>query len=226
MPSNTIFSMVVSLLMTVNTPLALFCFVMAGLQLRGEGGINFDANGGFFRWMIWGAIFLTLAQIFAWLAAEGFTAASGGLSATTSSAYTVLIQNAVSDFVYNVVRDRVVPIIAGALVLKALLDTAEGHSPIPSVISALFLLGVGGFFTTAQGWNDGSTYATVDLLKSILTWAMTSVSPMMGIMCIYGAILQFVRKQNWSTLLFVGMAFLSVTAIWSLIQSWAGVTVL
>jgi hypothetical protein len=119
-----------------------------------------------------------------------------------------------------------VPVIAGALVLKSLLDTGEGHSPFPSIISALFLLGVGGFFTQAQGWNDGTEYATSNILKSMLNWAMTSVAPVLGAMSIYGAIVQFVRKQNWSIYVIVGGGLLMVPVLWTLIQKWAGVTIL
>jgi hypothetical protein len=203
--------------------MALFCFVMAGFQLREEGGVNFSSNGGFFKWILWGAVFLTLTGIFAWLTAEfpGVTFGTGGYAPD----YTWHIQTAVTDFVFNVLRDRVVPVVAGALVLKALLDTGEGRSPFPSIIAALFLLGVGGFFTQAQGWNDKSQYATADLLKSMLNWAMNSVAPVLGAMAIYGAIVQFVRKQEWVMYVVVGAGLLIVPALWALIQKWAGVTV-
>ena len=222
MQTPQLFNALYSLLLTCATPLALFCFVMAGFQLREEGGTNFSSNGGFFRWILWGAVFLTLTGIFAWLSAEGFGGAFGASGATAP--YTATIASAVQDFVYNVLRDRIVPVIAGALVLKSLLDTGEGRSPFPSIISALFLLGVGGFFTQAQGWNDGSEYATSNMLKSMLNWAMTSVAPVLGAMSIYGAIVQFVRKQNWSIYVIVGGGLLMVPALWALIQQWAGVT--
>ena len=158
------------------------------------------------------------------MSAEGFGGAFGASGATAP--YTATIASAVQDFVYNVLRDRIVPVIAGALVLKSLLDTGEGHSPFPSIISALFLLGVGGFFTQAQGWNDGTEYATSNILKSMLNWAMTSVAPVLGAMSIYGAIVQFVRKQNWSIYVIVGGGLLMVPVLWTLIQKWAGVTIL
>jgi hypothetical protein len=36
---------------------------MAGFQLREEGGTNFSSNGGFFRWILWGAVFLKEAAV-------------------------------------------------------------------------------------------------------------------------------------------------------------------
>jgi hypothetical protein len=222
MATPRLFNALYSLMLTCATPLALFCFVMAGFQLREEGGTNFSSHGGFFRWILWGAIFLTLTGIFAWLSGEGFAGVFGSGGGTAS--YTAPISKAVQDFVYNILRDRIVPVIAGALVLKALLDAGEGRSPFPSIVSALFLLGVGGFFTQAQGWNDGSTYATADMLKSMLNWAMTSVAPVLGAMSIYGAIVQFMRKQNWGAYVVVGGSLLMVPALWSMVQKWAGVT--
>ncbi len=223
MSGTNLFQLVLSVLMAVKVPLALMCFVAAGLQLRAEGGVNYDANGGFFKWLSWGAVLLTLPQIMSWLSQEGFVGLSG-LNASATSVYTQLMIQAVSDFAYNVIEARLVPIIAGSLVLKGLLDAAEGHSPLPSIISALFLLGISGFFLYVQNLSDTTPYATVDLLGGILTWAMTSVAPMMGVICIYGAILQFLQAKQWGTLLFVGMGFMSITGIWSLVQSWAGVS--
>jgi hypothetical protein len=222
MPTPNLFNAIYWLLLTSATPVALFCFVMAGLQLREEGGTNFSSNGGFFRWILWGAIFLTLTGISAWLSGEGFSGTFG--ASGISASYTTTLAAAFHDFAYNMLLGRIVPVIAGTLVLKSLLDTAEGRSPLPSVISALFLLGVGGFLSQAQGWNDGTTYATADLLKNMLTWAMTSVAPVLGALSIYGAIVQFVRRQNWVIYVVVGAGLLMVPALWTLIQKWVGVT--
>lgn len=220
---NTIFT----ILTTANIPLAILCFVMAGMQLRGEGGVNYDANGGFFRWLAWGAVLLTIAPIMSWLSAEGITAAGnfGGLGGAVSlQPYGSSIVTALTDFVNNILIARIVPVIAGTLVLKALLDTSEGHSPIPSIVSSLFLLGISGFATMAQGWAGTDQYATAELLQSMLNWAMNSVSPVIGVICIYGAIFQFIRRRDWATTLFVGMGFLGVSGIWILVKGWVGVS--
>jgi len=44
-------------------------------------------------------------------------------------------------------------------------------------------------------------------------------------MCVYGAILQYLRRQQWGSLVFSGMAFLAMPAIWTLVQGWMGVSV-
>jgi hypothetical protein len=219
-----LFQAIYTVLIACASPLALFCFITAGFQLRNEGGVNYSSNGSFFKWILWGAIFLTIIPIFAWLNSEGFVAAGTSIGSYSPS-YTAPIQHAVTDFVTNFLLAKIVPVIAGALVLKSLLDAGEGHSPFPSIISALFLLGVDGFYVQAQGWNDGSVYATASVLKGMLNWALNSVAPVLGAMSIYGAILQFVRRQNWVTYVFVGAALLVAPALWSLVQSWAGVSI-
>ena len=214
-------------LTTANLPLALFCFVMAGFQLRAEGGINFDANGSFFRWIMWGAIMATVPEVFSWLGAEGVIPATnmGGLTGA-SAGYTQVLSRAISDFVNTVILDRLVPIMAGALVIKALLDAAEGHSPLPSIFAAIFLLGVNGIWATAEtNWLKTDQYATTEFLEGMLNWAMVSVCPVLGVMCLYTAILQYVKRSEWVTLALVGVAFLGIGGIWSLIQGWVGVTV-
>ncbi len=52
------------MLVTLLPVAALGSIVLAGLRLRGEGGINYDAGGGFFKWLFWGALLLTLPAIF------------------------------------------------------------------------------------------------------------------------------------------------------------------
>ena len=80
----------------------------------------------------------------------------------------------------NVIIPYIVPVLAATLVVKAILDTAEGNSPLPSTIAALFLLGVQGFFNLAVTWNDGTNLATVDLLEQMFVYFATVVCPTVG----------------------------------------------
>src|SRR5258707_12139096 len=95
-----LFQAIYTVLIACASPLALFLFIAAGFQLRNEGGVNYSSNGSFFKWIMWGAIFLTITPILAWLSSEGFTAA-GTTIGTYSPSYTTQIQQAVSDFVNN-----------------------------------------------------------------------------------------------------------------------------
>jgi hypothetical protein len=222
-PVPNLFQALYGVLISAAPSIALFCFITAGFQLRNEGGVNFSSNGGFFKWIAWGAIFSTLSGILAWFVSEHFLAAAQPVGNMTRP-YTVDINQAIIDFVNVYLLAKIVPTIAGALILKSLLDTAEGHSPLPSIISALFLLGVDGFYVQAQTWNDGTPFATASVLQGMLHWALTSVAPVLAVLAIYGAIIQFIRQRDWATYVFAAGALLLAQVLWSLAQSWAGVT--
>ncbi len=48
------------LLFDMAVPAAICTMVLAGIALRQEGGVNFQAGGRFQRWALWSVILLTL----------------------------------------------------------------------------------------------------------------------------------------------------------------------
>src|ERR1700740_3813845 len=62
-----------TLLFDLAVPAAVCTMVLAGMALRQEGGVNFQAGGKFQRWMLWSVILLTLPQFLSWFAAQGIT---------------------------------------------------------------------------------------------------------------------------------------------------------
>jgi hypothetical protein len=211
------------LLTSVGVTLSLACLVMAGLKLREEGGINFHAGGGFFKWLLWAVIFLTLPGIQIWLQSEGVQTTT--LTATTAP-YTSTLQHVLSDFVINYLVGRIVPILAAMLLFKGLLDLTEGRHPMPSIVTALFLLSVQGTYTLMQTWAAGAgTYAVTDVLWSMCSYLFTTISPIVGALCIVGAIFNYIRDREWANLVFGGIGFLTIWGLWSLLQSFAGVSV-
>jgi hypothetical protein len=221
------FQNVYSLLLSLSVVASLSCFVLAAIQLRAEGGVNYDANGGFFKWLFWGAVMLTLPSISLWLSSEGIQASvvtAGGSGGTAG--YVAMISRPISDFTYNYLVPHIVPVLAAALVFKAVLDGAEGLSPLPSIIAALFLLSIQGFFTVAMSWgNNADPYGTASLLMSMFQYAAYTLSPLIGALCIVGAIINYIRGAGWGHLVFSGLGFLSLTGLWALVQVFAGVSV-
>src|ERR671923_130712 len=61
------------LLFDLAVPTAICTMVLAGIALRREGGVNFQAGGGFQRWALWSVILLTLPQFLSWFAAQGIS---------------------------------------------------------------------------------------------------------------------------------------------------------
>jgi hypothetical protein len=209
-----------TLLFDMAVPAAICTMVLAGIALRQEGGVNFQTGGKFQRWVLWSVILLTLPQFLSWFAAQGITmpAQGGGIG----SAWVASLQTSFSGFVSNVVVAKLIPVLAAFCVLKAALDAAEGQSPLPSVISGLFLLSVSGTVQLMQSWNSGSEFATTDMLTSAWNFLAGTILPEAAGLAIVGAIFNYARHRPFMPLVGSGLAFLSVSAIWQLIQAMAG----
>ena len=209
-----------TLLFDMAVPAAICTMVLAGIALRQEGGVNFQTGGKFQRWVLWSVILLTLPQFLSWFAAQGITmpAQGGGIG----SAWVASLQTSFSGFVSNIVVAKLIPVLAAFCVLKAALDAAEGQSPLPSVIAGLFLLSVSGTVQLMQSWNSGSEFATTDMLTSAWNFLAGTILPEAAGLAIVGAIFNYARHRPFMPLVGSGLAFLSVSAIWQLIQAMAG----
>jgi hypothetical protein len=209
-----------ALLFDMAVPAAICTMVLAGIALRQEGGVNFQTGGRFQRWILWSVIFLTLPQFLSWFAAQGITmpAQGGGIG----SAWVANLQASFSGFVSNVVVAKLIPVLAAFCVLKAALDAAEGQSPLASIIAGLFLLSVSGTVQLMQSWNSGSEFATTDMLTSAWNFLAGTILPEAAGLAIVGAIFNYARHRPFMPLVGSGLAFLSVSAIWQLVQAMAG----
>ena len=209
-----------TLLFDMAVPAAICTMMLAGIALRQEGGVNFQPGGRFQRWVLWSVILLTLPQFLSWFAAQGVTlpAQGGGIG----SAWVASLQTSFSGFVSNVVVAKLIPVLAAFCVLKAALDAAEGQSPLASIIAGLFLLSVSGTVQLMQGWNSGSEFATTDMLTSAWNFLAGTILPEAAGLAIVGAIFNYARHRPFMPLVGSGLAFLSVSAIWQLVQAMAG----
>lgn len=210
----------ISLLLDMAVPAAMCTMVLAGIALRREGGVNFQAGGSFQRWVLWSVILLTLPQLLSWFAAQGITmpAQGGGIA----SAWAASVDASFKSFVTNIVVAKLAPLLAAFCVLKAALDAAEGHNPLGSIIAAIFLLSASGTVQLMQSWNSGSQFAVTDMLTSAWNFLAGTILPEAAGLAIAGAILNYARRRPFMPLVGSGLAFLSVSAIWKLIQVMAG----
>jgi hypothetical protein len=209
-----------TLLFDMAVPAAICTMVLAGIALRQEGGVNFQIGGKFQRWMLWSVILLTLPQFLSWFAAQGITMPSQG--GGIGSSWVASLQTSFSGFVSNVVVAKLIPVLAAFCVMKAALDAAEGQSPLASIIAGLFLLSVSGTVQLMQSWNSGSEFATTDMLTSAWNFLAGTILPEAAGLAIVGAIFNYARHRPFMPLVGSGLAFLSVSAIWQLIQAMAG----
>jgi hypothetical protein len=227
MQTPLVFRAILGLLMDMAIPAALGAFVISGMRLRSEGGMNFEAGGGFLKWLFWGCLLLSLPGVSAWLGSEGVPGASQlSIAGATGAPYTAGVERVTNDFVNNFLVGHVVPVVAASLVFKAVLDLSQGYSPLASIIAALFLLGIQGTYNLATGsWmQSGDPYGVTDMLMSAFGYAANRISPIVGGLALSAAILNYVRHRPWGGLVASGLAFLSVTGIWALIIHFSGVS--
>ena len=208
------------LLFDLAVPSAICTMVLAGIALRREGGLDFQAGGHFQKWVLWSVIFLTLPQLLSWLAAQGVTLPAQGGS--IGSPWVMSVETAFNNFVSDVVVTRLVPVLAAFFVLKAVLDAAQGQSPLASVVTAIFLLGTSSTVQLMQSWNSGSQFAMTDMLGSIWNFLAGTILPEAAGIAVVGAILNYARHRPFMPLIGSGLAFLSVSALWKLVQAMAG----
>jgi hypothetical protein len=208
------------LLFDLAVPVAICTMVLAGIALRQEGGVNFQMGGKFQKWALWSVILLTFPQFLSWFAAQGISMPPQGGS--ISSPWVVSVETSLIGFVSNIVVARLVPILAAFCVLKATLDAAEGHSPLSSIVAGIFLLCSSGTVQLMQSWNSGTEVATTDMLTAAWNFLVGIILPEAAGLAIVGAIFNYARHRPFMPLVGSGLAFLSVSAIWTLVQAMVG----
>jgi hypothetical protein len=207
----------VQLLFDMAVPAAMCTMVLAGLALRQESGVNFEVGGRFQRWMLWSVILLTLPQFLSWFAAQGITMPPQGAGIT--GPWLRGMETSFTSFISDVVVGKLVPVLAAFFVLKAALDATQGWSPLGSIVAAIFLLSISGSVQFMQGFNSRGKFATVDMLASLWNYLAGTILPEAAGLAVVGAVVNYARKRSFMPLVFSALAFLSVTALWKLVQA-------
>ena len=211
---------IANVMMLLAPSAALLCLVLAGISLRREtGGVSFVIGGGFSKWMFWAVVFATLPGLLTWFSISGVNVPSlgGGISSSWLSTFAT----DVSGFVENLVMARMVMVLAAFMTLRAILDMAEGESPLPSVLAAFFLLGVQATFALIQGYNTGTQYAITDVLAGLWTYLASVIMPTAAGLGVFTAIIKFAMGKPAMRLIAVSLALLCVSGLWNLLQAMA-----
>lgn len=196
---------------------AVVALVLAGISLRREGGAAFLIGGSFTKWMFWSVVFVTLVPLLGWLESFGVSVPipAGGIV----SAWLGLLTSDISAFVANFVVGRLATTLAAYFVLRAILDAASGELPLPSLLAAMFLLGIQATYSLMGGYNSGTQYATADVLDGLWNYLAGTIMPIAAGLAIVGAIINFATRRPAMRLVAVALAMLCVTGIWKLVLS-------
>lgn len=203
---------IVSLLLALALPAALLSLVLAGLSLRREGG---QLGGSFAKWVFWAVIFLTIGPLLSWFPSLGVGAPlpAGGIQTSWLGSFSTDIHTFVNSFVMA----KLVPVLAAYMVLRAIIDAAQGRNPLLCILAAMFLLGAQGVVSMFQGWNTGTQYATVDVLAGAWTYLAGTIMPIAAGLAIIWGIFNFATHKPWLRMVGVALAMLCVSGIWKLV---------
>jgi len=208
---------VISVLLLLAPSAALLSLVLAGVSLRREGTMTFAIGGGFTKWMFWAVVFLTLQPLLSWFTAFGVAVPLPSRGIATS--WLANFESDVSQFASHFLVQRLVPTLAAFFVLRAVLDTASGQHPLPSILAAMFLLGTQTTYGLLESYNTGTQDAPVDVLDSLWNHLVGTIMPIAAVLALVGAILNFATRKPFLRLVAVSLAMLTVSAIWKLLTS-------
>jgi hypothetical protein len=204
----------IGLLLAFAPVAALVALVLAGLALRNQG--SFFQGDRFARWIFWAIVMLTLPQLLSWFSGFGLDVpiSSGGGTGWLNDFKTDVI-----DFVNNFVVGVFAPVMAAWLVLRGVVEVAEGRSPLFSVLGAMFLLSVANTATLLASFNSQTKFATTDVLAGLWTYTASRIFPIAAGLAIVGAILNFAFGKPALRLVGCAAGFLTVSALWQLVKA-------
>jgi hypothetical protein len=207
---------IIRLLIQVLSAMALVCLVLAGIALRLEGGSTFQIGGGFTKWILWGIIMLTLPQLLLWFSFFGLPVPSTAGAIGTN--WLAGMGNDISTFINSLVISRLTIVIAAFFVTRAVLDAAHGHQPIASVLAAMFFLAIPATADLMSTLQTGSRFAVVDVLDGIWNYLAGRIMPAAAGLAVIGSIFNFVTHRPAMRLIAAALGFLTVSALWRLVQ--------
>jgi hypothetical protein len=205
----------IRLMLLLATPAAVICLLVAGLSLRQSGGPTAVIGGNFSKWMFWAIVFITLPGLLSWFPSVGVPASIPGGGIGTG--WMANLQSDLANFVQNFLVSRLATSLAAFYVLRAILETVEGGHPLPSIITAMFLLAVQTTFTLLKSYNSGGQYATADVLDSLWNYAAGTICPIAAALAIVGAVWNFATRRPIMPLMGATLGLLTVSAIWKLV---------
>ena len=164
-------------------------------------------------------IFLALEPTLAWFQFLGVPVFFPP-GAAIGTPWLASIQQDITTFVNDFVVARIAPVAAAYFVIRAVLDTAGGAGPLPSILSAMFLLAISSTHALLDAWTpDGNRFSIAIAFESMWNYLASRIMPVAAGLAICGAILQFAfNRPGYLRLVVCAAGFLTVSALWMLIR--------
>ena len=216
MPIPQILADVVRLLIQLLPPMALVCLALAGIALRLEGGSSFVIGGGFTKWILWGIVMLTLPELLLWFSFFGLPVPS--TAGAIGTGWLAGMGSDVSTFINSFIIGRLTIVVAAYFVVRAVLDAAHGNQPLASVLTAMFFLAIPTTANLMSTLQTGTRFSAVDVLDGLWNYLAGRIMPAAAGLAIIASIFNFVTHRPAMRLIAAALGFLTVSALWRLVQ--------
>jgi len=215
MPTPSMLNDIVRMLIQLAPAMALIALVLAGIALRLEGGSTFVIGGGFTKWMFWAIALIALPQLLLWFTFFGVP--SQAINGGVGTNWIASIRDDVTTFVNDFVVGRLAITLAAFFVVRAVLDATQGHHPLPSILTAMFLLAIPATAGLLVSLQTNSRYAAVDIMDGLWNYLAGRIMPIAAGLAVIGAVFNFVSNRPAMRLLASAVGFLTVSALWRLV---------
>jgi hypothetical protein len=214
MTTPSLLNDIARLLIQIAPAMALLSLVLAGIALRSEGAA-IVIGGGFGKWMFWAVVFVALPQLLLWFSFFGVPAAAPSGSAGTI--WVATLRDDVTTFVNDFIIARLTITLAAYFVLRSILDVAQSQHPLPSILTAMFLLAIPATASLIAGLQSGTRFAAADILDGLWNYLAGRIMPIAAGLAIVGAIFNFINNRPAMRLMACAIGFLTVSAVWKLV---------
>jgi hypothetical protein len=205
----------VRLLIQLSPVMALVALLLAGIALRWEGGSTFAIGGGFTKWMFWAIVLIALPQLLLWFSFFGMPVpVATGVVGTN---WIAGIRDDITTFVNDFVIGRIAITLAAYFVVRAILDATHGSHPLPSILTAMFLLAIPATASLMSNLQTDTRFAAADILDGLWSYLAGRIMPIAAGLAVIAAIFNFLTNRPAMRLVASALGFLTVAAIWRLV---------
>jgi hypothetical protein len=215
MPTPQLLNDIVRLLIQVAPALALVALVLAGIALRREGGSTFAIGGGFTKWMFWAIALVALPQFLLWSNFFGVPVQAAAGEVGTN--WIAGIRDDVTTFINDFVIARLAITLAAYFVIRAILDATQGSHPLPSILTAMFLLAIPATALLISNLQTDTRFSAVDIMDGLWSYLAGRILPIAAGLAVIGAIFNFLTNRPAMRFIASAIGFLTVSAVWRLV---------
>jgi hypothetical protein len=208
---------IIQVMLLLTPAAALVSLLLAGISLQSDGSFASSIGGSFGKWMIWSVIFLTLSSLLGWFTSFGVATPITGSG--IGSSWLNSLETDISNFVINFVVGRLATTLAAFFIVRAILESSSGGHPLPSILAAMFLLGLPTTSSLLQSYNTGTQWAIADVLDNLWNYLAGTIMPIAAGLAVVAAIINFANRRPVMRLVAAALAMLCVSGIWKLVLS-------